>query len=274
MELICPVCGKALCEEPVRYLCGSGHSFDRAKSGYVNLLQRQRSRQRGDDAAMARSRQTFLNAGYYQPLLDRLLAIVEQRKPQQILDIGCGEGWYSCAVLSHLRNIGIPAALCGIDISPEILRFAANRARQQGSADAVKWAVASVSRLPVGTHTCDCILNLFAPCEPKEFRRVLDPDGVLLRVIPMERHLWELKAVLYEQPYENRPVVAAPEGFSLCATETLDFAITVPAEHLKALFAMTPYVHKTSPADIAKLDRLDALTTTVSFGILVCEPKV
>lgn len=273
MELICPVCGNSLQTEAARYVCGSGHSFDRAKSGYVNLLQRQRHRQRGDDAEMAKSRQIFLNAGYYQPLLDRLLTIIAQRKPQQILDVGCGEGWYSCAVLSHLREMGIPAELCGIDISPEILRYAANRSRQQGSAEAAKWAVASVNRMPVRDCTCDCILNLFAPCEPREFRRVLQPDGILLRVIPLERHLWGMKTVLYEHPYENRPVFAAPEGFVLAASETLDFSITVPAEHLKALFSMTPYVHKTSPADIAKLDRMDALTTEVAFGILLCEPR-
>lgn len=273
MELICPVCGGALRKEPARYLCGGGHCFDRAKSGYVNLLQRQRHRQRGDDANMAKSRQIFLDAGYYRPLLDRLLAILTQKQPQQILDVGCGEGWYSCAVLEALRAAGVPAALCGIDISPEILRYAANRARQQGSADAADWAVASVNRLPLGEASCDCILNLFAPCEPCEFRRVLRPNGLLLRVIPLERHLWELKQALYANPYENRPILAAPEGFTLAATETLDFTITVPAAHLRALFAMTPYAHKTAPEDIAKLDRFEALTTEVSFGILLCEPR-
>ena len=272
MNLICPVCGGELTPEPKRYICKKGHSFDRAKSGYVNLLQRQSRRQRGDDAEMAKARQVFLNAGYYQKLLDRICAITLTKKPQQIMDVGCGEGWYSCAVTAALRENGCQASLCGVDISPDILRFAAVRAKQQGIPDA-DWAVASVNHLPAADHSCDCILNLFAPCEPAEFLRILKPDGMLLRVIPLEKHLWELKQAVYEQPYENKPVTEAPEGFVLDAYESLTDTITVPSEHLKALFAMTPYIHKTSEKDIAKLDSIESMTTTVSFGILICKPK-
>ena len=272
MKMICPVCGAFLTPEPKRYFCEKGHSFDRAKSGYVNLLQRQSSRRRGDDAEMAKARQLFLNAGYYQKLLDRICAIAEQMQPTQIMDVGCGEGWYSCAVTSALRSKGIMTGLCGIDISPDILRFAAVRAKQQGIADA-DWAVASVSHLPAADHSCDCILNLFAPCEPHEFLRIMKPDGLFLRVIPLEKHLWELKQAVYDQPYENKPVTVAPEGFVLSSFERLTETITVPAAHLKALFAMTPYVHKTAARDMAKLDQIESLTTTVSFGIMQCRPE-
>lgn len=271
MKLICPVCSGQLTPESKRYICVNGHSFDRAKSGYVNLLLRQSRRQRGDDAEMAKARQTFLNAGYYQKLLDSICAILEQENSAEIMDIGCGEGWYSCAVTAMLRQKGIDAALCGVDISPDILRFAAVRAKQQGIPDA-DWAVASVNHLPVEDQSCDCILNLFAPCEPQEFRRILKPNGLLLRVIPLEKHLWELKQAVYEKPYENKPVETAPEGFVLTSYERLTTTITVPSEHLKALFAMTPYIHKTSMQDIAKLDQLSSLTTTVSFGIMQCRP--
>ena len=271
MDLICPVCGHELAEEPTRYICKKGHAFDRAKSGYVNLLMRQRHRQRGDDTEMARARQVFLNAGYYQPLLDCLTALAADYQPEHIIDIGCGEGWYSCAILSALQNQGLYPQLCGADISPEILRYAARRAARQGIADA-KWAVASVSHLPVADASCDCLLNIFAPCNAAEFRRVIAPDGVLLRVIPLERHLWELKQAVYAVPYENRPNREAPEGFRLDRMETVETRITVPGAHLRALFAMTPYVHKTSPQDIAKLDTLPELTTTVSFGVLCCKP--
>lgn len=272
MNLICPICSGDLTAEQKRYACEKGHCFDRAKSGYVNLLMRQSRRQRGDDAEMAKARQTFLNAGYYKILLDRLCEIIAQQQPAAIMDVGCGEGWYSCAVTAMLRQNGMQAALCGIDISPDILRFAAVRAKQQGIPDA-HWAVASVNHIPVADQSCDCILNLFAPCEPQEFRRILKPDGMLLRVIPLEKHLWELKQAVYEVPYENKPVETAPDGFVLTNFERVTASITVPAEHLKALFAMTPYIHKTSERDIAKLNSLSSLTTTVSFGILQCKPK-
>ena len=272
MNLICPVCGNQLSREDMRYICRKGHSFDRAKSGYVNLLQRQRHRQRGDDAEMAKARQQFLNAGYYQPLLSAILARLPRKSKADLLDVGCGEGWYSCAAVSELHGQGSAASLCGIDISPQILRFAANRAKQQGIAAVTDWAVASVNHLPVADASCDCILNLFAPCEPDEFRRVLKKDGLLIRVMPLEKHLWQLKQAIYEKPYENRPVLEAPAGFAAADLTTINETITVPAAHLKALFAMTPYAHKTAPQDIAKLDALPELTTMISFGILCCKP--
>lgn len=271
MELICPVCSRVLSAETHRYVCAKGHSFDRAKSGYVNLLQKQKHRQRGDDADMAKARQEFLNAGYYQPLLDAVAAAAGTSL--QIADIGCGEGWYSCGLMKELCAQEIPAELTGIDISPEILRFAAARASAEGFAKQTNWAVASVSRLPLADASCDCIVNLFAPCEPSEFRRILKKNGLLLRAIPLERHLWELKSAVYETPYENRPLCTAPEGFVLEHLQKITYPITVPRDDLLALFAMTPYIRKTAPGDAAKLIARDALTTTVSFGLLICRKK-
>ena len=123
------------------------------------------------------------------------------------MDVGCGEGWYSCAVTAALRSMGCQTALCGVDISPDILRFAAVRAKQQGIPDA-DWAVASVNHLPAAAHSCDCILNLFAPCEPQEFLRIIKPNGILLRVIPLEKHLWELKQAVYALTYGDLLMMA------------------------------------------------------------------
>ena len=270
MELICPVCSRSLSADAHRYICPKGHSFDRAKSGYVNLLQRQRHRRRGDDADMAKARRDFLNAGYYQPLLDALNAQAMLYQVRQIADIGCGEGWYSCGLLRYLAEHGCSAELTGIDISPEILRFAAARASKEGLTEQTDWAVASVNRIPLADDSCDCILNLFAPCEPVEFCRILKKGGLLLRVVPLERHLWELKQMIYKEPYENRPVCTAPEGFRLKEMQNITYRITVPDVHLHPLFAMTPYVHKTAPSDAAKLTNAGQLETTISFGLLCC----
>ncbi|MCQ2417921.1 MAG: methyltransferase domain-containing protein [Oscillospiraceae bacterium] len=273
MNITCPVCGGIFLREEKRFLCSKGHSFDCARSGYVNLLQRQKHRQRGDDAVMAAARRDFLNRGYYQQLLDRIVESVLQYRVSAIADIGCGEGWYSCGVLSALQKNGIQASLCGIDISPEILRFAANRAKECGMGSQTAWAVASVNRIPLEDQSCDCILNLFAPCEEKEFARILSDRGVLIRAIPLEKHLWELKTAVYERPYENRPVVEASGGFQMVDMKRIDYQITVPREDLQTLFAMTPYSHKTSREDAEKLLSFNQLTTSVSFGLLICQKK-
>lgn len=269
MKLRCAVCGEALEALPKQYCCPNGHCFDRAKSGYVNLLLKQSSRTRGDDPMMVAARRAFLDAGYYKPLLDAIGKVMLERRVSAIADIGCGEGWYSCHLAEMLTAHAIPAELCGFDISADALRFAANRTRQMGLSY-MQWAVASINRLPLDDAACDCILNLFAPCEADEFARILRPDGILIRAVPLERHLWQLKEAVYAQPYENRPVLEAPQGFLLSEVRRIETEITVAGENLHNLFAMTPYVRKTSPADAAKIAAMESLTTEIQFGLLIC----
>ncbi len=271
MNLICPVCGYALMREQTRYCCENGHSFDRSKYGYVNLLQKQSRRRRGDDAQMVRARRDFLETGCYQPLLDAVTAVLLAEKPEQIADIGCGEGWYACNAVQAMKRTGLHPELTGIDISPEALRYAAVRARAAGlDAD---FAAASVSRLPIRQGSCGCLLNLFAPCEPGEFARVLRPGGLLIRAVPLERHLWELKAAVYEKLYENKPVLTPPEGFDAIGTERICYTFRAEGEVLQNLFAMTPYVHKTSKTDAERIAALDGLTVSAQFGLLVCKSR-
>ncbi len=270
--LCCPVCGAPLVQEPKRYCCANRHSFDRARAGYVNLLLRQSHRLRGDDPSMVSARRSFLEKGYYQSLLQAALDVVLREctvSAPLMVDVGCGEGWYSRRLAQGLADGGKTPALVGIDISPSALQYAAKRA-----ADALHcahhWVVASINHLPIGTASADVMLNFFAPCEAAEFARVLKKDGLLIRAIPLEKHLWELKQAVYEKPYENRPVIAAPDGFTLCDVQRIETQITVSGEDLAALFDMTPYARKTSPDDRAKLLSVPALTVQLAFGLLVC----
>lgn len=269
MRLRCPICGMPLMREPKRYLCENGHSFDRAKSGYVNLLRRQSSRVRGDDPAMVAARREFLDAGYYMPLLEGLKEILLRYRPEVLADIGCGEGWYSCQLVSALHQNGVDTVFSGFDISADALRYAANRMKRMGVSD-MDWAVASINHLPLADGSCDALLSIFAPVEADEFARILKPDGILVRAIPLERHLWQLKEAVYPKPYENRPVLEAPDGFAIESVRRIETTVTVTGDALKNLFAMTPYVRKTSPADAAKLAEMVSLTTELGFGLMVC----
>lgn len=270
--LQCPVCGKPLRAEEKRYCCEHRHAFDRARSGYVNLLQRQSHRLRGDDADMVRARSVFLEKGYYLPLLcaaeAALLAKCNAAAPV-MLDIGCGEGWYSVQLAQRCCEAGRTPVLAGFDISPSALQYAARRAAGTLSCDH-HWAVASVNRLPAANECADALLNFFAPCDAVEFARVLKQDGVLIRAIPLEKHLWELKQAVYAEPYENRPVLTAPDGFVLTDLKRIETAVILSGADLEALFDMTPYARKTSPADRAKLLAVPALTVQLAFGLLVC----
>jgi len=261
-NLICPVCGETLRRQERSLRCGRGHCYDLAKQNYVNLLMRNQSsgKRHGDDKRMVAARQKFLDAGYYAPLRDALCALAAQRPGGTLLDVGCGEGYYTAAV----RQAMGAAETVGIDISKTALMAAAKRD------PALTLAVASVNALPVGDESCDVVLNVFAPNDDREFLRVLRPGGLLLRAVPMERHLFGLKAAVYEKPYLNPPPVYAPEGFisgprtEVCGTMTVE-----PGEQVENLFMMTPYYYKTGASDQAKLKALERLETEYAFCIFV-----
>ena len=114
-------------------------------------------------------------------------------------------------------------------------------------------AVASAYRLPVGDASCDAVLNVFSPCAAEEFARVLKPDGVLIRAVPLEKHLWSLKKAVYDVPYENPPEAEEVEGFDKIGEEWLRYRIQLEdTETVRNLFRMTPYYYKTGEKDQQK----------------------
>jgi len=268
LNLTCPVCGEVLIRTERTLRCESGHCYDLAKQNYVNLLMRNQSsdKRHGDDKRMVAARQEFLDAGYYAPLRDALcdLAAAYCGDSADVLDVGCGEGYYTAAVRAALTAAGKPCTAVGIDISRTALIAAAKR-----DAD-LTLAVSSVSRLPVGEGSCDLVLNIFAPNDDAEFYRVLRPGGVLLKAVPREKHLLGLKEAVYDKPYLNPAPDYAPAGFAFLERRDICGVITVsPQQQIENLFMMTPYYYKTGAADQAKLKALSALQTEIAFGVLV-----
>ena len=197
--LRCPVCGQELQADNRGAMCPSGHRFDRAREGYLNLLRSNKSGDSmGDPKSQARSRRDFLNQDYYAPLRDALVDIVREqvsarsgREPLALLDICCGEGYYTSAMGSVE---GVDAY--GFDLGKEMVRLAAKR----GGAT---YFVANMRAIPVADASIDMATHLFAPFNEHEFTRVLKPGASLYTVIPGARHLWGLKEVLYDTPYVN-----------------------------------------------------------------------
>lgn len=143
MSFSCPLCHQPLSREKNSYICPQRHQFDMAKEGYVNLLpvQHKRSRDPGDSAEMMQARRAFLDAGHYQPLRDAIVAQLRERlddKATAVLDIGCGEGYYTHAFADALPEI----TTFGLDVSKVAIKAAAKRYPQ------VTFCVASSHRLP------------------------------------------------------------------------------------------------------------------------------
>lgn len=265
-EFICPVCGKPLRREEKSFVCPNGHCFDIAKSGYVNLLMSSSGGHHGDDRLMVRARKALLDKGYYDRLSSEIAACVLEHAKDgcTVLDAGCGEGKYTADVLSALTAAGLSAQMIGIDISKAALQYAAKRS------PALQLAVASSAKLPLASESTDVVLNIFSPFIPEEFARVLRPGGILIRAVPLERHLWELKQLIYDTPYENTPDPTPADGFELIGTRDVCCRIRLDSnEDIMSLFMMTPYYYKTGRADQEKAQRAQSLETRLEFRILL-----
>lgn len=267
-NFICPVCSEGLTATSKSLTCPNNHNFDTAKSGYTNLLLSQsvKTKHHGDDKLMVRSRQAFLDKGYYKPLLDLICEVVKQHafKGLRILDAGCGECWYTANIYECLAKNKITPKMFAVDISKDALTVGAKRNKH------IELAVASAFRLPVQLNSCDIVLSLFAPFSAEEFGRVLKNDGILIRAIPLEKHLWNLKAAVYEKPYENEPEDLDQAGFEIIGNREIRESIHLNNNtDILNVFAMTPYYYKTSAEDQKKLQDIHELDTEIEFGLLV-----
>ncbi|MCR4952045.1 MAG: methyltransferase domain-containing protein [Solobacterium sp.] len=253
MKLICPVCRKALKQNGREAVCENGHHFDYAKSGYLNLLMKQ-SKVHGDDAAMVKARTGFLNSGAYAFLKEHLTALSREFRPQVIADLGCGEGYYTAALEAEEKY--------GFDMSKDALKHAAKHDRSTA------YCVASIFHLPMPDSSCDFVLTCFAPAACVEIERILKPGGVFVFVTPGKKHLFELKELLYETPYENK-VTPLNMALPLIRTDEIRQPFDCSGEDLMNLFMMTPYAWRTAESGKEKLRRTLQMRILAEFVVRV-----
>ena len=239
---VCPVCGGPLQlhQSGKNYACQSQHSFDLAKEGYLNLLpvQHKHSREPGDSKLMMIARREFLEAGFYEPMAKAVAMMIDANKPKdqsmRLLDLGCGEGYYSRKMASYCKH-SEQIALHGIDLA----KFAiAAAAKKQPKA---RFIVASSNRLPYPDQYFDFVVRVFAPSDDDELKRVLKSSGHLLTVTPGPRHLWQLKEFIYAEVKEHAPESPVPQGFERLAAQRISYKISPNPQQRMALLQMTPF---------------------------------
>lgn len=249
MELLCPICGNPLRRALQVWHCDSGHSFDIARQGYVNLLtvDRKHARHPGDTKEMVAARKAFLDSGFYTPIVQVLRDFIVPLAPRSILDAGCGEGYY----LTQLQNVLPQTEFAGVDISKDAVRFAAVRNKN------ALWLTGTAAALPFPDGCFDGILSMFALTVEEEFSRVLAPGGWYLQVLAGPEHLMGLKGIIYPEILRKEKMLhPALKGFRLAQTRTLEFSFSLTEQHqIQNLLHMTPHLWRISREG---LDRIHA----------------
>lgn len=266
LELICPLCRAALDTPDKTWRCSNGHAFDVSREGYVNLLpvQHKKSLSPGDTAESVAARRRFLAAGHYQPLRDAVAALLRELKPQTLLDLGCGEGYYTEAMRAEVPFVS------GLDIAKPAIQLAA---RQQKT---VTWLVASGALLPFADASLDLVSSLFSPLPVAEMLRVLRSGGHVLMVTPAPDHLWQLREGLFEQVRAHEPdkfLPAFSDAFVLQQRLRVESSLTLTQAALKDLLAMTPYAWKATAERRALLEASESFQTQAAFDVMLFQGK-
>jgi 23S rRNA (guanine745-N1)-methyltransferase len=229
--LACPHCGLPLLLSPTTAACETGHSFDRAKGGHLNLLVGGRLHSGaipGDTPDALAARRRFLSSGGYAPIAATLAETVGD-VDGAVLDVGCGEGYYT----SHLRGTD----RYGLDVSKRAVQMAARLLPDS------TFVVGSAYRLPVQDHSLAAVTSVFAPHPLDEFARVLRPGGRWVTVTPGPMHLVEMRPTAdgtagSKALDRQHRRATAPEGST--SARRLEFRLDLDDTTADDLFLMTP----------------------------------
>ena len=259
----CPICQENLTLVESSLKCSNRHSFDLAKFGYVNLAP-QIKQSANYDKENFQNRQQILEAGFYQAVLEGISdSLATKPSAKTVLDIGCGEGFYS----RKLQEVHPEKTFYAFDISKDSVQIAA----KSESNWAVNWFVGDLAHLPIKDASMDILLDIFSPANYGEFRRVLSKDGILIKVIPTENHLKEIRQMVQDQltkkDYSNQDIKEHfQEHFSIQSSQIASLTKPITAEQRQALLSMTPLLFH---VDQSKIDWSQLTEITIEAEILV-----
>ena len=259
----CPICQENLTLVESSLKCEHRHSFDLAKFGYVNLAP-QIKQSANYDKENFQNRQQILEAGFYQAILETISDLLATKpSAKTVLDIGCGEGFYS----RKLQESHSDKTFYAFDISKDSVQIAAKSEPNW----AVNWFVGDLARLPIKDASIDILLDIFSPANYGEFRRVLSKDGILIKVVPTENHLKEIRQMVQDQltkkDYSNQDIKEHfQEHFSIQSSQIASLTKPITAEQRQALLSMTPLLFH---VDQSKIDWSQLTEITIEAEILV-----
>ncbi len=266
MHFNCPKCGGKLNILDSRCVCDAGHSFDKARGGYYNLLLGNGGGVHGDNKEMVLARRAFLGGGFYEPLARQIACrALEFTAPGgAMLDAGAGEGYYTDIIERAFMTRDMKSDVSAFDISKDAVREICKKNPR------ISAVVAGSYHMPAPDGEFDTVVNTFSPLALEETRRVLKSGGIFIMAIPGEMHLFDLKKVIYDTPYKNTVEDSALDGFELLVDEPLTYKINLgTAEAVKNLFMMTPYAYRTNALGRSRVEAVSSLECTADFRIFV-----
>ena len=256
--LRCPVCGTAFSRSGASLICANGHTFDPSKKGYVHFAPN--AAPSHYDRTLFEARRRILEAGFYDDVVNAIRRAMPN-DPGVVLDAGCGDGTFTKRLQGETT--------VGIDLSKDAIQLAAR------GGGPILWAVGDLTRLPVADKSVDVVLNLFSPAHYAEFIRVLKPDGALIKLVPQEGYLSEIRALmgsrLQNASYSNEAVVShLSEKLSIADRARITYTRPLTTGQAGDFLRMTPL---TFGAETGALDASALSEITIDVELLIAKQK-
>ena len=262
MLYICPKCHEKLVIVDKSYKCINNHTYDISSKGYVNFLLNddKNSLHPGDTKDSLIARYDFLNKGYYKFIFNKVNNIVKEYNIINLLDIGCGVGYYTYQLKENNPSINI----YGFDIAKEALAIASRYTKKD-----INWFVSNSKNIPIEDNSIDAVLAMFSFITLDEIKRVLKDDGIFIQVCAGKNHLIELKQTIYDE------VKIKEEDNNLLPLNLIDgneYTTTINIdnnEDIINLFKMTPHYYRCSKEKKNIINNLDKIELTIDIIINV-----
>lgn len=261
----------SLCKSPMKVVdlkslvCTRNHTFDFAKQGYVNMLNRSINSQYDKELFTARQKM-IMDSHLFTPLHKKITEIIleniaPRKKEMIIFDAGCGEGSHLQRILEECGNENIVGI--GLDIAKEGIIMAARNYKNS------IWLVGDLANTPMADASCDVIINILSPANYSEFKRMLSPNGIVIKVVPRDHYLKQLREVLFDdsnkKTYQNDDIVSHfNSNFRLLNMQNLKFTAEISENEFMNLLQMTPLAWNLSKKKIKRISEI-----TIDLDILV-----
>lgn len=267
-KLACPKCHKPIVQINNSYVCENKHCYDLSKSKYLNLLLNpdKATNNPGDSKESLVARKAYLNKGYYDIILNNVIDCIKKYRNNDtldILDLGCGEGYYT----KGLKNEFINDRIYGLDISKEAINMATKYTKD------IYWLVGNSKNLPIIDHSLDFITALFTVVNINELKRTLKSGGYVIHVTANPNHLIEIKHLIYDEIKVKsdkyiRLDLENVENFDVVQKVTID-----NREDALNLLKMTPHFYHIKKERRHVLDTLEKLDVTIDIKVTVYRTK-